>query len=730
MSWVTVVWSMTLSACLMVAGLHTLIWLKRPNSLGNLLFALAALAIGFLAVCEFWMMRSQTTAEFGEALRWLHVPAWFAIVTLCGFLRLHLRTGRQWLLYSIVATRSISLVLDFAFSPNLNFREITSLRHIPFLGESVSVAIGPANPWMLIGQLSLLLVVVYALDITASVWKRGDHRQALMVAGSVSLFFALATTQSIVVLWGVLPMPITASAFYMLIVLAIAFELSREVVQAARIVDELHESERRVTLASETANLGFWSRDFQKQEVWATDNWRALFGIARSESMQTEQLLERIHPADRESVRQAMGAATEAVVPAIEFRLLPCNGQVRWITARFGVERADNGRPVRLHGAAMEITARKHADERFRSAVDAAPSGMILVNAQGHITLVNTQAERIFGYVREELLGRPIETLIPARFSEAHPDHRHSYWAAPGARSMGTGREIYGRRKDGGEVPIEVALSPITTAEGTAVIASIVDITLRHKSEAEAAQQRAELAHLSRITMVGELSGSLAHELTQPLTSILFNARAALRSLEHNPINTEEIREILHDIVEGDKLAADVIQRLRTLLKKEQVEHGPLDINEIVRDVLRLLRTDLMSRAVSVSTELTSSLPKVQGDRVQLQQVLVNLIMNGCDAMEGASGRARELSIRTAAGERGEVSICVVDHGCGIPPADLERIFQPFVTTKTKGTGLGLAVCRSIISAHHGSIRATNNIDGGASIRVTLPSTEPDGTSG
>jgi len=250
---------------------------------------------------------------------------------------------------------------------------------------------------------------------------------------------------------------------------------------------------------------------------------------------------------------------------------------------------------------------------------------------------------------------------------------------------------------------------------------SVVDITLRLHAQREAARLRDELAHLSRVAMLGELSGSLAHELNQPLTAILSNAQAAQRFLAQSPPRVDKLAEILIDIVKSDHRAGAVIQRLRSLLRKEEAQRHPLDINEVVEESLRLMRSDLLNRQVVLSSELAHALPAVSGDRNQLQQVLLNLVINGCDAMNGHRADNR-LVIRTQRTANGNVEVSVADRGAGIPSADLERIFEPFVTTKSHGLGLGLAICRSIVEAHGGRLWASNNADRGATVHFELPS--------
>ncbi len=248
-----------------------------------------------------------------------------------------------------------------------------------------------------------------------------------------------------------------------------------------------------------------------------------------------------------------------------------------------------------------------------------------------------------------------------------------------------------------------------------------MDITERKHSEQEITQQRNQLTHLSRVTMLGELSGSLAHELNQPLTAILSNAQAGQRFLAQDKVNLDELRHILKDIVDDDKRAGEVIRRLRLLLKKGEVRQQPLDVNAAVQEILKLVRSDLVIHGVTAQTELAPGLPMIHADPVQFQQVLLNLVMNACDAMRGHAASDRQLIVRTEWAESGSVCVSVSDRGCGIPADAIEQVFEPFFTTKAHGMGLGLSVCCSIIEAHRGRIWAENNASGGATFRVTLP---------
>jgi PAS domain S-box-containing protein len=247
-----------------------------------------------------------------------------------------------------------------------------------------------------------------------------------------------------------------------------------------------------------------------------------------------------------------------------------------------------------------------------------------------------------------------------------------------------------------------------------------VDITARKQTELELKDQQRELAHIDRLAMVGELSVAIAHELNQPLAAILTNVGAARRFLSQDPPNIARVREIVDAIAQDNRRAASVIDKVRTFLRRDELPPAPLHLNNVVEDVLEIVRADMIARDVSVSTRLGRTLPAVTGDRVQLQQVLLNLVLNACDAME-STAHPRQLTVVTEGDARDRVRVTVRDSGPGVPGDQLERIFEPFVTSKPHGLGLGLAVCRSIITAYDGRLWAENNAGAGASFCFDLP---------
>ena len=240
------------------------------------------------------------------------------------------------------------------------------------------------------------------------------------------------------------------------------------------------------------------------------------------------------------------------------------------------------------------------------------------------------------------------------------------------------------------------------------------------KAERESGRLRQELAHIGRVSALGELTGSLAHELNQPLTAILNNAEVAQQHLEAEVIDVPKLQDIVSDIVADDKRAAGVIRRLRMMLKKGELEHAPLDVNDVVREVTDLVRNDTILRDIPVHLQLGAALPTVRGDRAQLQQVVLNMVLNGLEATSTSNDRARGLVIRTSTDGK-DVVVAVEDSGTGIDMADLDRLFEPLYTTKPEGLGMGLAIARTIVGAHGGELRASNNPGGGATFVFTLP---------
>jgi len=363
----------------------------------------------------------------------------------------------------------------------------------------------------------------------------------------------------------------------------------------------LRESEERMRMAAEAVNLGIWEWDLSKDEIWATNARRALLGWPASGKITLEHFISRLHPDDRDRIRQAIdGAIHKGQDFDSEYRLVLPDGIVRWMATRGSVRLDAHGKPAQLLGISIDITARKQA-------------------------------------------------------------------------------------------------------------------------ELEAKQRRDELSHLSRVALIGEMSASIAHELNQPLAGIVSNAGAGRRFIDRGNVDLQEIRELLADIGADARRASDVVRGIRGMIKKEQMGRQRINLNDIVTNVVHILSSDALLHWCELKTSLDTNLPMVEADPIQIQQVLINLVVNAFEAMPETPVSTREVEINTQQNADGAVRVSVRDYGVGISPETRSRLFEQFFTTKAEGLGMGLAIARSIVEAHAGTIDAENAEGGGARFHFTLP---------
>ncbi len=349
---------------------YLVVWSQNRRSWANLCFFFTVIGVVGLAVGEIVTMHAESPEAFGRAIRWVHFVYAIGFVASLGFIHFYFGTGRRWLLALAVGLRVLVVLANFTTGVNAHFTVIHSLRKIPFLGEQVSV-LGDAapSPWMVLSLLSSLAQLAYVVDASVRLWRTGSHEsrsRAVVLGGALALFIVIAVGQSGLVAAGLLRMPFILSFPFLGVVLAMGYELSKDVLRAARVSDALRESEQQMTLATEAAHLGIWVRDLSRDEIWASDKCRELFGFTKSERLDLEGLTQRLHPDDRDSVRHILANAGETGDFDSEYRVMFPNGRIRWIASRGRVE-FSAGRPVLLRGAALDITARKHAEEAAKS---------------------------------------------------------------------------------------------------------------------------------------------------------------------------------------------------------------------------------------------------------------------------------------------------------------------------------------------------------------------------
>jgi two-component system, LuxR family, sensor kinase FixL len=384
-------------------------------------------------------------------------------------------------------------------------------------------------------------------------------------------------------------------------------------------------------------------------------------------------------------------------------------------------------------GIIRDITDRKAAELalreselRLRSILDTVPDAIVVIDAQGAIQSFSSAAERLFGYDSAEVIGRNVNTLMPTPYREAHDGYIERYLRTGERRIIGIGRVVTGRRKDGETFPMELQVGEFTFAGDRFFTGFARDLTERQEAERRIQDLQAELLHASRLTVMGQMASTMAHELNQPLTAVTNYLEAGRQLLTTGVGGPERINEMMAKAIAQAQRAGDVIRRLRGFVSKGETERRVRNLNQLVEEALALAFVGARQRGVRASFELDHTLPPVLVDHVQIQQVVLNLVRNAIEAMEQVE--RRELTIGTRAiPQQGMAEVIVADTGPGIAPELADRLFQPFVTTKPTGMGLGLSICREIVEAHHGQLTTAPVPSGGTLFRVTLPIASREG---
>jgi PAS domain S-box-containing protein len=371
--------------------------------------------------------------------------------------------------------------------------------------------------------------------------------------------------------------------------------------------------------------------------------------------------------------------------------------------------------------ARISQAALRQSEATAHAVLESASEGIILIDPAGRITLVNAAAERMFGYARSELLGRPLETLLPERARGPHAAHRTGYFAEPRARPMGIGLDLSGRRQDGTEFPVEISLSHVASTDGGVAMAFITDITERKRVQAQLERQREVLYQNEKLAALGTMAAGIAHEMNNPLGIITTRIEVMLLDAEQQqlPAQVLEDLQVLH---RASQRVARIAASLRSFARHTPGDRVPLDLNAVVDESVQLVRKPLAADNVQVVASLDRALPPMLGDATTLHQVLMNLLTNAREAMT-AGGHIR---IETSPADRpGWIRLLVADTGPGIPAEEISRIFDPFFTTKRTGTGLGLSVTYGIIQEHGGTVDVQSRPGAGTTFILSFPTIAP-----
>jgi PAS domain S-box-containing protein len=500
--------------------------------------------------------------------------------------------------------------------------------------------------------------------------------------------------------------------------------------------EKLQRSEAYLAEAEKLTHTGSWAWDPRTQKVlYCSEEMFRIFGLDPRESLPSRNnFWQRIHPEDRDWVAKRFEKSLRERVDTIdEFRVLMPDGTARHINSSGHPVLDEDGEFIEFVGTAVDVTERKRAElerRRLASLVEQAADLMAITDLSGGTPIyLNKAGLKMVGFDswEEARTRRGIHYIFP----EDRQFVNEVLWPTVLEKGSWSGEMRFRHFKTGDPIPVLYSAFRIDDPEtGQPVNVGNVcrDITDRKRAEEKlrASEQRLldaqmELSHVTRVTTLGELIASISHEVNQPLAAVVNAAAACRRWLDGGTPNLDEARSAVDWIVKEGNRASEVIRRVRALANKTDIEKVPLDIDDVVGEAIALVQRELISHRVSLRMEFAPALPMILGDRVQLQQVIINLVMNGIEAMQSVSDRPRELVIGSHQDETHRVLVIVTDSGVGISAENADRLFNAFFTTKSSGMGMGLSICRSIIEAHGGRLWATANVPHGATFQFTLP---------
>ena len=505
--------------------------------------------------------------------------------------------------------------------------------------------------------------------------------------------------------------------------------LREQLAERRRAEEELRRSEAYLAEGQKISHTGSWGWNVATGELfWSQEHFR-IFGFdPKTANACYPMFLERIHPKDRPFVEQTVETAVrERSDLEMDYRIVLADGSTKYLRSLGHPLIKESSDLVEFVGTVMDVTERKRAEEalreseeRWRAVFENSAIGVALTDLSGRFLATNSAYQKMLGYTEEEICKLSFLELTHEDYRDSNREFITELFE--GKRKQFQIEKQYWR-KDGSLIWVSnnVSLVPGTESMPRFIMALSEDITERKLAEEALRKTQAELAHVTRVTTLGEMTASIAHEINQPLGAVVNNASACLRWLAGEAPNLEEARQSATLIIADGHRASEIIGRIRTLVKKSPPRKDWLDINQTVLEVIALARSEAQTNGVSLQTQLLSDLPLILGDRVQLQQVILNLIINAIEAMSGIGEGPRTLRVGSGKDDSQGVRVTVRDSGPGIDPDSLDHLFTAFYTTKPQGMGMGLAISRTIIEAHGGRLWAVPNDGPGATFQFTLP---------
>ncbi len=470
-----------------------------------------------------------------------------------------------------------------------------------------------------------------------------------------------------------------------------------------------------------------WSLEIRTGHITISPACERLFGVPAERLTTLADFDALVHPEDREIRQQTLQqAADQGGRYVVDFRVVSPDGQIRWLRSCGQVQPGLDGRPFRLRGIILGIGEQKQAEAdlrtceaHFHSILDTVPEAMIIIDEAGFINAFSPAAERVFGYAVGDVLGQNVRILMPEPMREAHDGYLAAYRRTGTRRIIGSPRVVTGRRRDGSTFPLELSVGEMRSGDRVFFTSFLSERTESMRTEARLQRLQAELVQVSRLSAMGEMASTLAHELNQPLGAISNYTRGCRRLLaKADEQAIARSQEALDRIAEQALRAGQIIRRLREFATSGETDRRLESVAQLIEEARALALIGARRHGLVFKVTLDPKVRAVMADRVLVHQVLVNLMRNAREAMRRSPRRELTVAVRMLPGDM--VEIAVSDTGPGIADAIADRLFQPFVTTKPRGMGVGLSICRTIVETHGGHLTAERNAAGGATFRLTL----------